>query len=82
MSKGGSESRQWTRTASGVPSVTRHGARLKELSVTWRPTYHDAAIASLNEHSSDWAADRALVTELRMWQAADRRKQTRVRAVT
>jgi HK97 family phage prohead protease len=69
---------EWTRTASGVPHVTRRGARLKELSVTWRPTYSDAVITGVQDHSSDWAGDRALVTELTMWRAADRVRQARL----
>jgi HK97 family phage prohead protease len=71
---------EWSRTASGIPHVTRRGATLKELSVTWRPTYADATIAGVHAHSTDYAEDRALVTELAAWRAVDRVRQAREHA--
>jgi HK97 family phage prohead protease len=72
----------WTQTQSGVPAVVRRNAELREVSLTWRPAYTGAVVGSLADHSTDWAADRALVTELRMWHAADRRKQAQLHAVS
>jgi len=55
-----------------VDADGRHGPR--------RPS--SAIDANVNEHSSDWAADRALVTELKAWRAADKINQARLHAAS
>jgi phage head maturation protease len=69
----------WAKTLAVCPPVVRRNAELREVSLTWRPAYPGAVMSGLSDHTSDWAEDRALVTSLRMWRAADEVRQARRR---
>jgi hypothetical protein len=42
----------------------------------------DATITGPDEHSTDYADDQRKIVEMRLWLAADRRKQARLHAVS
>jgi HK97 family phage prohead protease len=65
----------WFKTEAGIPAVIRQQAQLREISLTWCPVYESAQVGGIDDHSVDWAEQRAFVTEMQTWLLRDRIRQ-------